>query len=138
MEIFEALRTAPGVTDATLEKPMGTVRPDVLAMIKGVPVAIEVQMSSLSIETIMARTIDYHQRGVYVLWLLQWTPKLDGKRYAPRLWERWVHGAYFGRVYYWLKGLEVVCYRFEPGPCWAVPRKTWIASKWKAYDGWRV
>lgn len=77
MEIFEALRTAPSVAEAALEKSMGTVRPDVCAMIKGVPVAIEVQMSSLSIETIMTRTIDYHQRGLYVLWLLQ---GLENKR----------------------------------------------------------
>lgn len=130
MEIFEALRKTAGVADATLEKPIGTVRPDVWALIKGVPVAIEVQMSSLSIETIMARTIDYHQRGIYVLWLLQWTPKLDGQRYAPQIWEKWVHAAYYGRVYYWLKGLEVASYRFEPS-LKAVPKKTWYDARGK-------
>jgi hypothetical protein len=31
----------------------------------------------------MSRTIEYYRKGIYVLWLLQWTPKLDGKRYAP-------------------------------------------------------
>ena len=130
MEIFEALRNLPGVTDAALERPIGTVRPDVSARINDVPVAVEVQMSSLSIETIMARTIDYYQRGIYVLWLLQWTPKLDGKRYTPKLWEKWVHAAYYGRVYYWLKGLEVVSYRFEPS-LKAVPRKTWYDANGK-------
>jgi len=97
----------------------------VSAEINGVPVAIEVQLSSLSIETIMQRTIDYHRKGVYVLWLLQWTPALDGRRYTTRPWERWIHAAYFGRVYYWLKGLEVVSYRFEPS-LKAVPRKSWF------------
>jgi competence protein CoiA len=114
MEIYEALLRAPGVCDAALERPLGIVRPDVSAYFNGVPVAIEVQISSLSVETIMRRTIEYHRKGIYVLWLLQWTPGLDGDRYTPRLWEKWVHAAYFGRVYYWISGLSVACYRFEP------------------------
>src|ERR1044071_9020644 len=81
MEIYEALKQLPHVRDVILENPLGEVRPDVSAYINGVPVAIEVQISSLSIETIMRRTIDYFRKGIYVLWLLQWTPKLDAKRY---------------------------------------------------------
>jgi competence protein CoiA len=124
MEIFMALKSAAGVSDVAMERPLGANRPDVSAMIRGVPVAIEIQISSLSVETIMSRTIDYYRKGIYVLWLLQWTPKLDGKRYAPAVWERWIHAAYYGRVYYWLKGLEVVSYSFEPS-LKSVPKKTW-------------
>ncbi len=127
MEIFEALQKLPNVRNAVLERPLGTNRPDVSAEINGVKVAIEVQLSSLSIETIMQRTIDYHRAGIYVLWLLPWTPKLDGKRYTPRLWEKWLHTAYFGHVYYWLRELEVVSYSFEPS-LKAVPRKSWYGE----------
>jgi competence protein CoiA len=127
LEIYEALLQTPGVIDAALERPLGSNRPDVSAYINGVPVAIEVQISSLSLETIMRRTIDYHQKGIYVLWLLQWKPELDGGRYTPRLWERWIHAAYFGRVYYWIQGLEVVSYSFEPS-LRSVPKKTWHAK----------
>jgi len=123
MEIYEALLQQPHVRNVALERPLGTVRPDISAYVNGVPVAIEVQISALSIETIMRRTIDYHQRGIYVLWLLQWTPELDASRYTPELWEKWVHVAYFGRAYYWLKGLEVASYRLEPHRQ-SVPRKT--------------
>jgi len=77
--------------------------------------AIEVQISSLSVETIMRRTIDYHRKGIYVLWLLQRTPALDRPRYARKIWEKWIHAAYFGRVYYWVNGLTAVSYHFEPG-----------------------
>jgi competence protein CoiA len=62
----------------------------------------------------MRRTQEYTRKGIYVLWLLQWTPLLDGERYSPRLWEKWVHTAYFGRVYYWLNSLTVACYHFDP------------------------
>jgi competence protein CoiA len=67
MEIFLALQKVPGVTDVMLERPIETVRPDVSARINGVPVPIEVQLSVLSIETTMRRTIDYAQRGICVL-----------------------------------------------------------------------
>jgi len=126
-EIFLALQDMPGVRDAALERRLGEVRPDVSAIINGIPVAIEVQISSLSTETIMRRTIDYHRRGIYVLWLLLWTPKLDSKRYAPTLWEKWIHAAYFGRVYYWLEGLRVVSYHFDP-QLKTVPKKTWYSE----------
>ena len=133
-EIFRSLQNASGVRNVVLERPLGSVRPDVSAVINGVPVAIEVQISSLSVETIMRRTIDYHQRGIYVLWLLQWTPKLDSPRYTPRQWENWIHAAYFGRVYYWIEGLNVVSYHFEHS-FKTVPKKTWYSADGKKMTG---
>jgi competence protein CoiA len=78
----------------------------------------------------MRRTIDYHQRGIYVLWLLQWTPKLDAERYTPKLWERWIHAAYYGHVFYWTGGLDIVSYHFDPHHT-VVPRKTWYSKNGK-------
>lgn len=130
MEIFLALQNLPHVRNVMLERTLGTNRPDVSAEIGGVQVAIEVQLSSLSIETIMQRTIDYHRKGIYVLWLLQWTPKLDASRYTPRQWEKWIHAAYFGRVYYWLEGLNIVSYHFDPH-LKSVPKTSWYSPKGK-------
>jgi competence protein CoiA len=127
MEIYLSLLKEPAVRNASLERPVGGNRPDVSAEIRGVPVAIEVQISSLSLETIMQWTIDYARNGLYVLWLLQWTPKLDAKRYTPRLWERWIHAAYYGRVYYWVEGLRIVSYHFDPH-FKSVPKKSWYSE----------
>ncbi len=134
MEIFEALRNHPNVRGAALEKALGEVRPDVSAYINGIPVAIEVQVSSLSLETITRRTIEYARKGIYVLWLLQWSPALDASRYAPRLWERWIHAAYFGRVFYWLGGLTVVSYHFDPS-FKTVPINSWYSQDGKKMTG---
>jgi competence protein CoiA len=41
-----------------------------------------------------------------------------------------VHAAYFGRVYYWIEGLTVVCYHFDPNHK-AVPRASWYSDKGK-------
>jgi competence protein CoiA len=134
LEIFEALQKSAGVRDIALERPMGRNRPDVSARINGVPVAIEVQISALSIETLMQRTIDYFRKGIYVLWLLQWTPALDAARYTPKLWEKWIHAAYFGRVYYWTGGLTVVSYTFEPY-LRSIRKKTWYSARGKKVTG---
>jgi len=134
LDIFRALQEVPGVREIALERPIGNVRPDVSAEINGTHVAIEVQISSLSIETIMARTIEYAREGKYVLWLLQWSPTLDAARYAPKPWERWLHAAYFGRVYYWVEGLTVVSYHFDPH-FRTVTRKTWYSEEGKKLTG---
>jgi competence protein CoiA len=130
IEIYKALTQTPGVHDVKLERPLDSVRPDVSAYINGAKVAIEVQISSLSVETIMRRTIDYYRKGIYVLWLLPWTPKLDGKRYSPKLWERWVHACYFGRIYYWIEGARVASYSFE-ADFKTIPKRTWYSPKGK-------
>jgi len=127
LEIFQALQREPSVRNVALERPLGPVRPDVSAYIRGVPVAIEIQISSLSVETIMHRTIQYAQNGIYVLWLLQWTAELDSDRYAPNVWERWIHATYFGQVYYWVEGLTVVGYHFDPY-FKSVPRKSFYSE----------
>ena len=134
MEIFQALQKEPGVRNIALERPLGSNRPDVSAHINGVPVAIEVQISSLSLETITRRTIEYARKGIYVLWLLQWTPELNARRYSPRLWEKWIHAAYFGRVYYWIEGLTVVSYHFDPNHK-TIPKKSWYSEKGKKMTG---
>jgi competence protein CoiA len=133
-EIYEALSRQPNVTDVVLERVLGTVRPDVSAFINGIPVAIEVQISSLSIETIMHRTIEYHRKGIYVLWLLQWKPALDAPRYTPKLWEIWLHAAYFGRVYYWIGGQSVVSYHFD-ADFKTVPQTSWYSKEGKKMTG---
>jgi len=111
--IYESLRADPRVTKCEIERNLGTVRPDVSAYIDSVPVAIEVQLSSLSLERIMYRTAEYARRGIYVLWLPLYAEGLRRELYQPRPWERWLHAAYFGRVYYWLEGLQIVPVHFR-------------------------
>jgi competence protein CoiA len=107
LSIYESLKAHPGVTKCEVERDLGTVRPDVSAYINGAPVAVEVQLSTLAPVKLAYRTAEYARRGIYVLWLPPYAPALGRELYAPRPWERWLHAAYFGRVYYWLEGLTV-------------------------------
>jgi competence protein CoiA len=113
MEIFETLQKSPLARKIELERSLGTVRPDVSGLINNVRVAIEVQISSLSLETIHHRTVEYARKGIYLLWVSPWHKGLDEERYAPRLWEKWIHGLYFGHVYYWRSATTVAGYRFK-------------------------
>ncbi len=130
MEIFSALQAAPNVRHVELERPIGLNRADVSAEFRGLPVAIEVQLSSLSLETIQERTIEYFREGAHVLWLLQWSPALDSPRYTPTIWEKWIHALYFGHAYYWTEGLTVASYSFDPH-LKAVPKRSWFQSDGK-------
>jgi competence protein CoiA len=130
LEIYQSLLKQPNVEKAAIERPLGSNRPDVSAYINGIPVAIEIQISSLSEEMIKFRTMEYARKGIYVLWLLLWTPDLTNKRYTPKLWEKWIHAAYFGRVYYWIEGLTVASYNFEPS-LKSVPSKSWSSERGK-------
>jgi competence protein CoiA len=114
-EIWLSLAQAKDVSELELERRFGDVRADIAASIRGVPVAIEIQVSDLSVDRIAFRTKEYARHGVFVLWLRLWKPSLERGRYSPAPWERWLHAAYFGRVYYWVRGSKVIPYHFEPG-----------------------
>ena len=111
--IYETLSADARVSKCELERNLGTVRPDVSAYINGVPVAIEVQLSTLSLAKIAYRTAEYGRRGIYVLWLPVYHRALDAELYAPRPWELWLQATYAGRVYYWLEGATVLPVHFR-------------------------
>ena len=115
LTIYDGLRRHQRFREVEIERRMGTVRPDVSGLMDGIPFAIEVQISALTMEQIIYRTSEYAKKGIYVLWLALYQMALEEKRYSPRAWERWVHAAYFGRLYYWVQGLEAIPYHL--GEC---------------------
>jgi competence protein CoiA len=129
LAIHNALTGHHAVRNSAMERSLTTCRPDVSARIRGVPVAVEVQASKVSISTLVERTSEYRRRGIYVLWLLLWNPYLEGQRYLPPKWEQWLHALYSGRVYYWRQGLSIESYGFEPR------RERVSERKWFTKDG---
>jgi competence protein CoiA len=113
LALYEGLSADPRVSKCEMERDLGTVRPDVSAYINDVAVAIEVQLSNLSVARIQYRTAEYARKGIYVLWLPVYTPALKAELYSPRPWEQWLHAAYFGRVYYWIEGMRVLPVHFR-------------------------
>ncbi|WP_395746689.1 competence protein CoiA family protein [Prosthecobacter sp.] len=112
--IYEALRSACPSSEwfcdtrkiqGSRETNRKTRKPDIEGWIKGRRVVIEVQKSALGIRSLIARTRDYSELGIAVLWVVPLTQELGEEIFRPRLVERYLHAMYFGRVYYWLPGM---------------------------------
>lgn len=127
LAIFDALSTEQNVQNLELERNFGVSVADVFAQIGGTSVAIEIQRSTLSVADITRRTANYHALGITVLWLALPNESIFSKKYSPSAWEKWVHAAYFGRVYYWLHGQTVQPVHFGPFHI-EVEYKTWYES----------
>ncbi len=114
LAVYDALKRRPDVDRVGVEHRMedGSVA-DVFAVIRGVPVAVEVQRSKLTSETMIYRTSRYHAMGVAVLWVLLGLPPI-ASRYSPSTHEKWCHAAYYGRVYYWRREDELWAVHFNP------------------------
>jgi competence protein CoiA len=123
--IYQSLLTHPQVTKLQLERSLGDVRPDISFYFKTIPIAIEVQVSALSLSQLIERTEAYTRKRVYVLW----TPPLDPKilqedRYSPKIWEKFLHMLYFGRVLYWFANDRLQPIVYDPYMI-EVPVSTW-------------
>jgi len=116
-DIYNSLSALKCLTECEMEKSFTVVRPDIYFRTEsGVHVAIEVQISNLTIDTIVRRTAYYEKLGIYVLWM----PSLrssglhnQSKIYSPKAWEKWLHQTYYGRVYYWSDALNVCPVKFD-------------------------
>jgi competence protein CoiA len=122
--IYDGLCGVPGIEKLELEHRLDGSIADIYFERGSTKVAVEVQLSVLSVETIKERTLRYHQQGVHVLWLPQFRPELYTAKYAPKGWERWLSLLYNDHVYYWKHGLTIVPVRFGEYKL-VVPYREW-------------
>ena len=113
-EIYLQLVKHSNIT-VELEKDLGNVVPDIFIDFgeDKLKVAIEVQISQLTMSRIISRTSEYNRLGIYVLWLPIYDDILEEERYSPKAWEKWLHATYYGRVYYWVKDLLITPVHFD-------------------------
>lgn len=112
-EICTALQAAHPEGKWDVERPIAEnkaskipeVRPDISGRIGDQRLVIEVQASALSITGILKRTATYSKRRIPILWIVPLVQELTTALFRPRLYERYFHSIYFGRVYYWWPGL---------------------------------
>lgn len=80
------------------------VVPDICGRFPGnVPVAIEIQHSSYTVGRINRKLEDYHKWGIHTLYIVPLKAELPDQ-FRPRLFEKYLHALYMGRVYYWREG----------------------------------
>lgn len=114
MSIFDSLQTESNVFDLEMEKPLGDSIADVFAVIEGVPVAIMIQRSNLTISDINFTTQNYHHLGIAVLWVGLPVDVLIADKYSPKDVEKWCQTACYGRLYFWVGGQMLMPVHFVP------------------------
>lgn len=93
--------------EANKSKGYKALRPDISGRINGKPIVIEVQKSTMDINKIKDRTEQYTKRGAFILWIVPLKYELGNQSFRPRLFEKYLHSMYFGRIYYWIKGMGI-------------------------------
>lgn len=123
-ELYENLLRHNTCKNVEMEKNLNGIVSDISCYIDKYPVAFEIQKSAISIDYLLNKFRDYNKIGIYVTYILPSSkPKLFKKYYGyrdedgnldfyefcrPNQWERLIHAIYFGRVYYWINGLDVL------------------------------
>lgn len=134
-EIYNALSLHPDVTKLQLERPLEDVRPDISFYLGNIPIAIEVQVSTLSLDTIATRTRSYTSKGISLLWVSPYDTAIqNGEWYDPRQWEKYIHALYFGKVYYWISGETVRPIHFDEYRIY-VENTEWFENGYMRYEG---
>ncbi len=132
-EIYEALAYHPLCKKCDVERRLEGVRPDVSLYIRDIPVAIEIQNSSIEINEIERRACCYFKLGVNLLWVIpEREPKDyidtdDGKKliHRPKEWQKYLHAMYFGKLYFWQEEAFVSPVHMEPYKYYVEPGN-WI------------
>lgn len=114
---WESERPIPADT----KKDLKGLIPDISGRIDNIPIAIEVQASAYTIDRLSTKAAEYNRRGIAVLWIVPLTEDLGKDPFRPRLFEKYLHSLYYGRVYYWMPGNEA-----RLTPVHFSPAKRWI------------
>lgn len=109
------------------EKGYSKLVADISGRISGKGVIIEVQRSYLNVKTITHRTAQYTKRGAYIVWVVPLKADIGESFFRPRLFEKFLHSMYYGRVYYWRAGFgcKVLPIHFQAAERW-INESTWF------------
>jgi competence protein CoiA len=109
------------------EECIPALQPDIGGQINGQRVAIEIQTSAMTISKILKRCLGYSKRGISILWVIPLIEPIGDEIFRPRLFERYLHSIYYGRVYYWLPeyGCKVLPVHFSTAVR-EIPYREWF------------
>ncbi len=106
------------------------LQPDIGGRIDGKRVAIEIQNSTLTLPRILKRCLGYSGRDISILWVVPLREPIGESPLRPRLFERYLHSIYFGRVYYWLPSHAEKILPVHFSPAWThVELRQWFSEE---------
>ncbi len=141
-DLYTYLLKQPELTNVKLEHPIDGRYADVYFEVGTRRVVVEFQESNISIENITARTKDYHESGVYVLWVAIINHKIKSDRQCkcvitPPPWVEWISKVDYGRVVTYahlkLRKGEFKLIKFKTATTWC-PATSWFDSGGAKHD----
>ena len=120
-QMYLALKQRPECSQVQLEAKIGARRADILAVIRDVKVAIEIQRSDETIEGIRQKLADYFQEGTACIYIDPGSaPSVN---VSVQAWRRYLHAMWFGELYYWADAdkvypVHIGIYRYIPEVTW--------------------
>ncbi|NVK52511.1 MAG: hypothetical protein HWD85_06215 [Flavobacteriaceae bacterium] len=110
------------------DKKISKLIPDISGrLLNNKPIVIEVQASTLTLPKIIKRIHGYFSRGISILWIIPLKEPLGKENFKPRLYEKYLHSMYYGRVYYWIRGngSKLIPVHFDRTQRW-IEETTWF------------
>lgn len=115
LALYEMFKDEPWVHSCTLERVIGQRRADVWLDTAVGPVAVEGQVSPLTVAELAAKLVDYTGRGIATLYVVHGSvlaTLAEGAEVRIPAWVLALHALYRGRVYIW-DGGRIVPVHFE-------------------------
>ena len=118
---------AERIIEENKEKDLKEIKPDISGIINKKPIAIEIQLSPYTVNKIFKKLEEYKKRKIYVLYIVPLFEDLGEKAFRPRLYEKYLHSIYYGKVYYWsAKNPDIIFpVHFSPEKRY-IPMTTWF------------
>lgn len=92
---------------------------DIGVVTNGQKIAVECQVSGISLDEFEIRTLDYNRNGYSVFWILYCDPlRFDDDEVRTKAIERKIHRFYFSRVFYYWPDVGCYVIRFKPAERW--------------------
>lgn len=106
VQIWDGLRRDSDCAEVEFERTIGDRRPDIWAVIRGYPIAIEVQNSETTIADLAQKLSDYQRMGLYCIYVLPHS--IPSGTYSAPAWQRYLHAMAYGNLYYFFQKHEIV------------------------------
>ena len=114
LEIFEHLQKDSRVDKLELERVLDGCRPDISFRVDHKHyVAVEVQISNLSVDDLFRRTEQYGRKGIAVIWILPMRDGLSFPEVRVTAMEKWLTELAFGHAFYYQSAARVVPVQFK-------------------------
>lgn len=117
-EIYKSLLNFNFIKNLEMEKFLGNAISDIYFEKNNQKIAVEIQLSNLTKEKIIERTLRYKEKDIHVIWIHSYKQflnriNLEDKTICLKDWEKWLVSMNYGKLFLWKKEEKLIPVSFE-------------------------